>query len=535
MEPMDFDSEEPVYRHSSYRQASLSPPLPSVNRESDASDMDVDSNSPVQDSAHRQMSPRWSASLEHVSRAVSAVMSMSVGGKEPTDDNGGRMASKECEVSQATQRSHSWEPAATVVRGVVAFRKNKKTGYGIPDDDPTFSHFPGYVRDVQNERSLRQRSGNVLATPEASATPLNTKTAGQMSHPRGPPRKKLRVGSNETDVGQKSSKCTCKSVSLWTIFLFIIVCLIFYIHDWQDKRCKASKLFDKRSLEIDLESYVFGQEVASRMVTTELETYFHQLNTPSTSEEYSVSSKRASYGKNNVDLCKPLVMSFHGGTGVGKNFMSRIMSENLKRSKVMQFVIPHLFPHKVYNEIYSKQIQQWIMGNVTECKVSIFVIDEMDKAPPGVVSGIGQAVHSLSKPCHLAAPVIVLLLSNANAVEINRRFLSLRHAHPSSLIREKISDSKFMDIFKSESEWYFTLASSTIDVFVPFLPLEKSHVIQCIRRDLVAKGFSSNSDAVEKILRELSYSTFGDLHLSTTGCKRVQDKVDYVMMQVNSK
>jgi hypothetical protein len=35
-----------------------------------------------------------------------------------------------------------------------------------------------------------------------------------------------------------------------------------------------------------------------------------------------------------------------------------------------------------------RNIQAWIKGNVTECATSLFIFDEIDKMPPGVIDGI---------------------------------------------------------------------------------------------------------------------------------------------------
>jgi hypothetical protein len=69
-----------------------------------------------------------------------------------------------------------------------------------------------------------------------------------------------------------------------------------------------------------------------------------------------------------------------------------------------------------------------------------------------------------------------------------------------------------------------------IDFFVPFMPLEKSHIRQCIEVDLRKKEKPVSSDIIKKVADQLQYSS-PDNVFSTTGCKRVSTKVDYVIHQ----
>ena len=58
------------------------------------------------------------------------------------------------------------------------------------------------------------------------------------------------------------------------------------------------------------------------------------------------------------DPPKALVLSFHGPTGVGKNFVSNIIADNLfegkRGSEYVHFIIgPHHFPHSFSQGVYS--------------------------------------------------------------------------------------------------------------------------------------------------------------------------------------
>ena len=117
---------------------------------------------------------------------------------------------------------------------------------------------------------------------------------------------------------------------------------------------------------------------------------------------------------NNNNPTKPLVLSFHGWTGSGKNFVSQFVAESLYRrgldSRFVHLLIATLhFPDPAMTEQYKVgspthalpslpslydvsniivlqiQLRDWISGNVTRCKQNIFIFDEVDKMPPGVL------------------------------------------------------------------------------------------------------------------------------------------------------
>ena len=82
--------------------------------------------------------------------------------------------------------------------------------------------------------------------------------------------------------------------------------------------------------------------------------------------------------------------------------------------------------------------------------------------------------------------------------------------------------------------WHSELKDQ-ITAYLPFLPLERHHVKQCIKYGLVQKGYYKSihnvpMQKVNDIADELTYYPEGVNIFSTTGCKRVADKIDLVMM-----
>ncbi|ESO98991.1 hypothetical protein LOTGIDRAFT_56719, partial [Lottia gigantea] len=232
------------------------------------------------------------------------------------------------------------------------------------------------------------------------------------------------------------------------------------------------------------------------------------------------------YLKRNQDIpkTKPLVLSMHGWTGVGKNYASRIIAETFRPKSFVKFLVPLHFPHARDDDVYYNQIIQWIDSNITQCHINIFLFDEMDKATPGVISGIQTAIINQSNKSSSDTPVIFMLLSNSKGAEINRLVFTNEKTHS-----EISHDFDFKDVFSDSNSWFSSFNSKNlIDSFIPFLPLEKSHVRQCISQDGKQKNLKISDTNMDQILKELSFLSVPGTNkeYSKTGCKRVSDKVD---------
>ncbi|GFO45531.1 torsin-1a-like [Plakobranchus ocellatus] len=391
-----------------------------------------------------------------------------------------------------------------------------KTGYGIPDDDPIFSHFPekGLTRYSTN---LLHRKRNVNGSETEDNIPVDGKCP--KSHSRD-----KKWTSAPTISGLAA--CCCQMLKLLAsviVCCFLLLAATYFVNSTM-QRCEMSKHFNPKAFKTDLETFVFGQHLASEILPVEINHYFSRIRSSGDDKNNS--------DEHPVDICKPLVLSFHGWTGVGKNYVSKIISESFMYTKVNHIVIPLHFPHVAFEHKYGQIIQNWILTNITECSVNIVVIDEMDKAFSPVTEGIISAVEALSLPCDVANPTIILLLSNSYATDINRLFFQFSAEFPSDN-RKHIPLSLFQSLFSAnrENQWDSLMArKKVIDAYVPFLPLERRHVEQCVKRELVSKRFSTDNGSVQKILEELTFTSVSGLEVSTTGCKRVADKVNYVIL-----
>ena len=245
---------------------------------------------------------------------------------------------------------------------------------------------------------------------------------------------------------------------------------------------------------------------------------------------------------------KPLVMSFHGWTGGGKNFVARMVVKSIytkaeKSNYVHVFNSEVHFKHSNLVPLYKDQLQNWIRGNVSKCAQSIFIFDEMDHMPEGLV----DALKPFLEPHPLVNGVdyrksIFIFLSNTGGGPIVEHCLRVWDEGKS---RDSITLSDMQEILmKSAFNQKSGLRSSgiidrnLIDHFVPFLPLEREHIRQCIR-DEINRNIKENSwirlekirsnSLVTDILNELLWFPKGVNLYSKSGCKKIAQKVALVL------
>ncbi|KAK6641156.1 hypothetical protein RUM44_012865 [Polyplax serrata] len=232
---------------------------------------------------------------------------------------------------------------------------------------------------------------------------------------------------------------------------------------------------------------------------------------------------------------KALVICMHGWTGSGKNYAVQIVIENMYRkkfdSKFVRFFNGRLhFPSdKMENvEHYKINLQNWIRGNVSECPRSIFIFDEVDKMPPGILDSIKPFLDYHGKIDSVDySKSIFIFISNIGGGVINRKFMELwrqgilRHEMKYSDFEPHLRRALYSTTggFKSSS----ILEGHLVTLYLPFLPMQEEEVRQCIISEM--KRQSIRTIAEEKIQSLIDSMEFNSDGISTSGCKRVADLV----------
>jgi len=287
-------------------------------------------------------------------------------------------------------------------------------------------------------------------------------------------------------------------------------------------------------LRAELEGNVFGQHIVQDAVVKTLNA--HVRNT---------SPKKA------------LALSFHGMTGSGKNYVAKYIAEALFKegtnSKfVHQFYSTVHFKNEAEVELYKTQLQDWIRGNVSLCARNLFIFDEIDKLPPGVIDAVKPYLdyhESIDSVDYRKS--IFIFLSNTGGEDIAGK--TMQHWRSGGK-REELT---YLDVEEALTLTAFNklgglqkadmIEKNLIDVFVPFLPLEKSHVKKCIRReyerqlenrrrqnldrpetDQIVVGDYTEQD-LDDLTEKMTYWPPGSKLFSTSGCKRVANLVSFAL------
>ncbi|XP_067232434.1 torsin family 1 isoform X2 [Chanodichthys erythropterus] len=288
--------------------------------------------------------------------------------------------------------------------------------------------------------------------------------------------------------------------------------VLYYFHEC----CRPEWIsYNKTGLKYDLDTKLYGQHVAAQVILKAV-TGFMKNENPK----------------------KPLVLSLHGWTGTGKNFVSQLIAENLY-AKGMSSSFVHLFtatahfPHEIHIDTYKSQLQEWVRGNVSNCPRSMFIFDEMDKMHPGLIDSIKPYLDfydNLNGVSYRQA--IFIFLSNAggeNIVQVALDFWKDGREREEIQLKD-LETALSLSVFNNKNSgfWHTSLIDKNlVDFFVPFLPLEYKHIIQCGLAEMVTKGHAPDKKVVETMASELNYFPKEERVFSMQGCKVIPSRLDF--------
>ncbi|XP_059612418.1 torsin-like protein [Phlebotomus argentipes] len=265
----------------------------------------------------------------------------------------------------------------------------------------------------------------------------------------------------------------------------------------------------------DLEKAVFGQHIAIKIVTNALQYHFENLSKSS----------------------KPLVMSFQGTPGIGKTYITNVMKDAIfklgKDSKYVHFFRGRSsFPNQKKIDEYKEQLIDTVQASLARCPMSLFIFDEVDHMPVGVMEGITPLLDHPSGDQIDSSKAIFIFISNAGGLEISQQLASLMnrgHSREETELHlfEKITEMSLYNsngaLMKSGS-----IEKALIDHFIPFLPLEQRHVKKCIEAEFARVGLPNpTSEQINDVLKDVTYEKEQSF-FATHGCKKLEKKVGLV-------
>lgn len=163
------------------------------------------------------------------------------------------------------------------------------------------------------------------------------------------------------------------------------------------------------------------------------------------------------------------------------------------------------------------------------------MFDEVDKMPHGLLDVLVPFFDYSKWRNENKNKAIFIFLSNTGSEAIVNQMLTLWQK---GLKREDISLQDFemlitLGAFNEEGGFYRsdTIESKLIDHHIPFLPLEKVHVEQCIRDIFKHWGVIPTPEMVKEALTNIIYGPQDYYLYSTSGCKRLDHKVSSIIFK----
>ncbi|KAL1266105.1 hypothetical protein QQF64_001780 [Cirrhinus molitorella] len=262
--------------------------------------------------------------------------------------------------------------------------------------------------------------------------------------------------------------------------------------------------YDLDGLEKTLKREVFGQQEVAESLLNHLHDYL------------------STYVHN-----KPLVLSLHGPTGVGKSHVGRLLAQHFRsvvgEDLVMQYFVLHHCPTDDDIPQCTKSLDSHVSEMVTQAeeaeKIPVFIFDEVEHMPRELLDKLHNLIHPKSSNEYLNA--IYVLISNLGHEDITKFVL-----HNSSVaVSGRLSLSQELNPWlRSYLQRYHVLFVEA--ELLPFMLLEKSHIMDCFIDEMSREGFYPDRSHVERLAEELAYYIVGEREFSHTGCRQVVAKVN---------
>ena len=276
---------------------------------------------------------------------------------------------------------------------------------------------------------------------------------------------------------------------------------------------------DINKLDDILSEELYGQRIAHHVVTSALRGHLSSSNPP-----------------------KALVLSFHGPPGTGKTYVAQLIARSFyKNGDLSRFY--HFFngrndfPLPTDVEKYKEELRRIISSSLEKCERSMFVFDEVDKMPEGLLNVLVPFLdyNTWFKSWRLTGgsvntrKAVYIFLSNTGSSRITQRLLAL-WGEGKQRDMTKLQDFEHLisvGAFNEKGGFYQsdTIDTSLIDHYVPFLPLEEAQVKMCLKKAFVNRNIVPTDDMIKDALSYVIYGPTPHNLYATAGCKRLEQKV----------
>ncbi|XP_044309116.1 torsin-4A [Varanus komodoensis] len=224
---------------------------------------------------------------------------------------------------------------------------------------------------------------------------------------------------------------------------------------------------------------------------------------------------------------KPLVISFHGPSGVGKSHVGWLLAKHFRsvlgHGFVLHFFTMHRCPDPTSVSACQAELSEAIGDMVAQAemeeKIPVFVLDEVESMSPALLETLGGFFRKNQTNEFLNA--VYVLISNLGGNEITQDLL------------QNVS-SYLLDPQRKVEELRTTLRPVlhslhplwTLVEIIPFMLLEKKHIQSCFYEEMMTEGIYPDPGHIERLTRQLNYYTQGGHQFAINGCKQVVAQVN---------
>lgn len=298
------------------------------------------------------------------------------------------------------------------------------------------------------------------------------------------------------------SSSYCWRTSGFVYFLFTNLQIVVSFDLWSTtcaylriECCRKPQIeFNKKSLTLDLTKF-HGQPFASSLVPNLLGSHLSYVNV----------------------MKGPLCFYFHGDTGTGKTFLTKLIIKNIYQYQTKSKFVTFFYLGKDYRkdetDTHITELLQMMYLKVISCQKSLFVLDGYSNCWFRIVNYI-----SLYKKTFMNA--IFIFISNSDLQEIHA-YMQKKQNHKSAMHYDDLVDSAKKKI---------ALLDNINMVYVPFLPMHRDDVYQCIS-DQLAKLKYPKMTHIKELIYEITALLEFTNDISVSGCKKVADKTALFLAQ----
>ncbi|XP_047479341.1 torsin-2A-like [Penaeus chinensis] len=305
------------------------------------------------------------------------------------------------------------------------------------------------------------------------------------------------------------------AIIVFLVVLGIVIMSTFILHQKSVCEQRQGLKIPLDALREDLTSQVIGQDIANNVLLDSLQ----KLQEDDSSE--------------------PLIMWMVGWSGSGKTHTINIIKNLFPDPSQVRTFIPSIL---MFNSNNLQKHVTSLLKKLDSCGPRLIIIDGWDEDNDISINVLQTLVKEFKKPSKdkPTGRIIVIITGTEGSREINRKYLKLRVEGKG---REDLQLKDFTEVTRDIVTSRNLYEDFRRLVVVPFMPLEKLQVQQCVLQELdkiqenIEEKYrnslaSKQSSVVEDVVKQINFIPAGQPLLSATGCKRVQPLLRLLLTEV---